>query len=100
MSSSLLSDPSIVKLFARLRRPLTANCPLVPTLEPIPGPTLWLSVCGGGRTPGKRNASDSIVRIPANGREVIVRESTSPSRTPLDVLIKRFLGGSLVTTRV
>src|SRR5688500_9149998 len=62
MSSSLLSDPSTVKLLPRDRNPLTANCPADPTPGPTPGPATLPSVCGGGCTPGSSSASSSNVR--------------------------------------
>src|SRR5580765_881349 len=62
MSSSLLSEPSTVKLFARDRNPLTENCPADPTPGPTPGPATLPRVCGGGNTPGNSNASSSNVR--------------------------------------
>src|SRR5262245_12904236 len=65
MSSSLLSDPSTVKLFARDRVPLTENWPAEPTPAPTPGPATLPSVCGGGATPGnsKANSSNDLVNV-------------------------------------
>src|SRR5215813_1629093 len=73
MSSSLLSDPSTVKLFARDRVPLTENWPAEPTPAPTPGPATLPSVCGGGATPGnsKANSSNDLVNVidPTGSRE-------------------------------
>src|SRR5262245_46386106 len=63
MSSSLLSDPSTVKLLARDRRPLTENCPAEPTPAPTPGPATLPSVCGGGAMPGNNRPNSSKVRV-------------------------------------
>ncbi len=52
-----------MKLFARERRPFTANCPAEPTPAPTPGPATFPIVWGGGATPGNTNASSSKVRI-------------------------------------
>src|SRR5688572_16176614 len=62
MSSSLLSEPSTVKLLPRDRNPFTANCPAEPTPGPTPGPATLPRVCGGGSTPGSSKASSSNVR--------------------------------------
>src|SRR6267143_796812 len=61
MSSSLLSEPSTVKLLPRDRSPLTANCPAEPTPGPTPGPATLPSVWGGGATPGNSSARSSNV---------------------------------------
>ena len=72
MSSSLLSEPSTVKLFSRLRRPLTANCPAVPTPGLTPGPRVF-GVSGGGWTPGASSANESKLRRPGTGSDSITR---------------------------
>ena len=63
MSSSLLSDPSTVKLFARERNPFTENCPAEPTPAPTPGPATLPNVCGGGATPIASRAKSSKERL-------------------------------------
>src|SRR5262245_29148818 len=67
MSWSLLSEPSMVKLFDRALRPLTENCPEVPTPGPKPGPTDVPVVAGDGKTPGASCAKKSNVLMPGNG---------------------------------
>ena len=55
ISSSLLSDPSTVKLLLRLRRPLTENWPIEPTPMPTAGPSFGEK--GARATPGANSAS-------------------------------------------
>src|SRR5215510_9447596 len=82
-SSSLLSEPSMVKLFERLLRPFTENSPAVPTPGPMPGPTLVPMCCGGGATPGTRKARASNVRMPCQGSETSSRSLKYPPRDAL-----------------
>src|SRR5262245_50531940 len=82
-SSSLLSEPSMVKLFERLLRPFTENSPAVPTPGPMPGPTLVPMCWGGGATPGTRNARASNVRMPCQGSDTSSRSLKYPPRVAL-----------------
>src|SRR5712691_4847048 len=77
MSSSLLSEPSTVKLLPRERSPLTANCPAEPTPGPTPGPATLPSVCGGGATPGSNKANSSKLRAMALAPKGKVETSSS-----------------------
>src|SRR5262245_56228694 len=90
MSSSLLSEPSTVKLLARDRSPLTENWPAVPTPAPCPGPATLPSVCGGGATPGKSSASSSKLRVAdatPRGRRETFCSVNDPLRRASTVLI-------------
>src|SRR5205085_9652946 len=83
--SSLLSEPSTVKLLARERKPLMANCPAEPTPAPTPGPEPLPMVCGGGATPGSKSANSSNVRVSVIAPSGKVATSTSvnePLRRP------------------
>src|SRR5689334_17851515 len=89
MSSSLLSDPSTVKLLARERRPLTANCPAEPTPAPTPGPATLPNVCGGRATPGKSKANsskDRVLVVPPSGNATISSAADDPLRRASTVI--------------
>src|SRR5919107_5152545 len=82
MSSSLLSEPSTVKLLPRDLKPLTANCPALPTPAPTPGPATEPKVCGGGATPGSSSASSSKVRVKVEEPSGSVETSSSVNEPP------------------
>src|ERR1700730_6746404 len=87
MAVSLLSDPSIVKLLERARAPLIENCPGVPTPAPTPGPNIVPIGCGGGATPGAKNAKSSKFRVVAKGNVTNCRVSKLSLLVPLTVLV-------------
>src|SRR2546425_7730766 len=85
MFSSLLSEPSTVKLLPRDRKPLTENCPAEPTPAPTPGPATLPNVCGGGATPGSSSVSSSNVRtnvVAPNGSVTTSSSENEPLRRP------------------
>src|SRR2546429_8092278 len=80
ISSSLLSEPSTVKLLPRERNPLAENCPAEPTPAPTPGPATLPRVCGGGARPrqSKGNSSqDRVVLITPHSRVNTFRALTN-----------------------
>src|SRR2546421_11649373 len=85
LSSSLLSEPSTVKLLPRDRKPLTENCPAEPTPAPTPGPATLPNVCGGGATPGSSSVNSSNVRtnvVAPNGSVTTSSSENEPLRRP------------------
>ena len=80
--ASLLSEPSMVKLFARLRIPFTENCPTVPIPAPMPGPDDSPTDCGGSTTPAARRPpkAPSTAQL---GRKRIHWMSGSQSQCPM-----------------
>src|SRR6266850_2502617 len=85
MSSSLLSEPSTVKLLPRDRKPLTENWPAEPTPAPTPGPATLPNVCGGGATPGSSSANSSNVRtkvVAPTGSVTTSSSENEPLRRP------------------
>ena len=87
-SSSLLSEPSTVKLFERARMPLTENWPGVPIPEPRPGPAIPFT-SGGGATPAAIVARSSKLRILPRGRREICRSSAFDRRVASSRLVNR-----------
>src|SRR4029453_16516061 len=90
MSSSLLSEPSTVKLLARERRPLGANCPAEPTPGPTPGPATEPRVWGGGARPGRGKGSRAKGRmrgVAPSGRVTPSASVKEPERRASVVLI-------------
>src|SRR5262245_45936612 len=100
MSSSLLSEPSTVKLLPRDRSPLTENCPADPTPGPTPGPATLPSVGGGGARPGSNNANSSNGRTmvaPPSGNVVISSALKDPLRRASTVMMPARMSVSSTT---